>query len=174
MKKMKIFLIFFMLSGISYGQENPFEKVGFVIGDWTGTGIGFGNETSKIESSFQFVMDRKYIEVKNESQFAPTDKNPKGDHHIDKSFISFDKNRNLIVYRQFNNEGYFNQYLLNDSLSTETTLVLETEIIENFVPNGKAKWTIKKLNENEIETVFDVSFGKEFSCFWTNKLIKKQ
>jgi len=173
MKKLTLILSFVIISGISFGQENPFDKINFIIGDWTGTGSGFGNETSKIESSFQIIMNGNYIEVKNESQFAPTDKNPKGEHHIDKGFISFDKNRNLILFRQFNNEGYFNQYVLNDSLSNETTLVFETEFIENFVPNGKAKWTIRKLNENEIETIFDVSFGKEFSCFGTNKLIKK-
>ena len=31
----------------------------------------------------------------------------------------------------------------------------------------------KKLKENEIETVFEVSFGKEFSYFGTNRLIRK-
>lgn len=174
MKHLYFVLTCFIISSVSYGQGNPFDKISFIIGDWTGSGSGFGNETSNIESSFQFTMDGKYIEVKNESKFAPTDKNPKGEHHIDKGFISFDKSRNAIVFRQFNNEGYFNRYVLNDSISDENILVFETEYIENFVPNGKAKWTIKKLNENEIETVFDVSLGKEYSCFGTNKLIRKQ
>ena len=67
-----------------------------------------------------------------------------------------------------------NQYVLNDSLSTNDVYIFETENIENFVEGGKSRWTIKKINENKIETIFDVSFpGKEYSCFGTNKLIKK-
>lgn len=41
-------------------------------------GSGFGDDTSKIESSFQLVMNEQYIEVKNESWFEPTEKNPNG------------------------------------------------------------------------------------------------
>lgn len=174
--KRKAFLVLGLILsfGISFAQTNPFERLNFIIGDWSGTGSGFGNNKSKIESSFQPVMDSNYIEVKNESWFEPTEKNPKGEHHLDKGFISYDKSRKLIILREFNSEGYFNQYVLNDSISNENTLVFETEFIENFVPNGKAKLTIKKISENEIETVFDVSFGKDYSCFGDNKLIKKQ
>lgn len=176
MKKSIIFIAFsIMISGMSFSQKNHFDRLNFIIGDWFGTGSGFGNEKSKIESSFHFIMERKYIEVINESKFEPTEKNPKGEYHIDKGFISFDKNRSAIVFRQFNNEGYINQYVLNDSLSNETTLVFESEIIENFTPGGKAKWTIKKISESQIETTFDVLFpGKEYSCFGINQLAKKQ
>jgi len=163
-----------LLVGKSFAQTNSFEKLTFIIGDWIGTGNGFGNNTSKIESSFHFVMDGQYIEIINESRFEPTEKNPEGDHHLDKGFISFDKSRNSIIFRQFNNEGYYNQYVLNDSISNDHELVFETEFIENFVPNGKAKWTIKKINDHEIETVFDVSFGKSYTCFGTNRLIRKE
>lgn len=163
-----------LLFGRSFAQESPFEKIKFIIGDWIGTGSGFGNDKSKIVSAFHHAMDGNYIEIRNESRFAPTEKNPLGEHHIDKGFISFDKSRNSIVFRQFNSEGYYNQYVLNDSVSNENVLIFETEFIENFVPNGKAKWTIKKINENEIETIFDVSFGKDYTCFGTNKLIRNQ
>jgi hypothetical protein len=119
-------------------------------------------------------MNGEYIDVINESNFEPTEKNPMGEHHLDKGFISYDKSRKTIVFRQFNNEGYYNQYFLNNDDSDENTLVFETEYIENFVPNGKAKWTVKKISENEIETIFDVSFGKDYKCFGTNRLIRKQ
>ncbi|MCF8266716.1 MAG: hypothetical protein K9I69_01450 [Ignavibacteriales bacterium] len=119
-------------------------------------------------------MHGKYIEVTNESRFEPTEKNLDGEHHIDRGFITFDKTRKLLVYRQFNNEGYVNQYVLSDSLSTEADLVFETEAIENFVPGGKARFTIKIIAENKIETTFDVSFpNKDFSCFGINNLEKK-
>jgi hypothetical protein len=168
-----IFLIY--LSSVALCQENPFAGLDFLYGYWSGTGSGFGNNQSKIESSFHLIMDGKYIEVINESRFEPTEKNPEGEHHIDKGFISFDNSRKVIVFRQFNNEGYVNQYVLNDSLSNDSTLVFETVTIENFMPGGKARWTIKKIDDKQIETVFDVSFpGKEFACFGTNTLYKKE
>lgn len=176
MRKKTFFILGLVLTfGLSFGQTKNFDRLSFVIGNWTGTGSGFGNDKSKIESSFQLIMDEKYIEVKNESWFEPTEKNPKGEHHIDKGFISYDKSRNTIVFRQFNNEGYINQYILNDSLSNDSILVFETENIENFVPGGKARWTIKKVSENQIETTFDVSFpNKGYTCFGVNVLTKKE
>lgn len=156
-------------------QENPFDRLSFLIGEWKGTGSGFGNRNSTIQSSFQTVMNENYIEVINESWFDPTENNPGGEHHVDKGFISYDKDRKAIVFRQFNIEGYINQYVLNDSLSSENVIVFETENIENFVPGGSARWTINILDKNEIETVFDVSFsGKEYSCFGTNHLTRAE
>ena len=159
----------------SFAQSNVFEKIDFILGEWSGTGSGFGNEKSKIESSFQLVMEGKYIEVTNESKFDPTADKPEGEQHIDKGFISFDNSRKVFVFRQFNNEGYINKYVLNDLLSTDTMLVFETEEIENFVAGGKARWTIKKIADNKIETIFDVSFpNSEYTCFGTNNLVRKK
>lgn len=144
--------------GLSFGQTNPFEKIDFIIGEWSGTGSGFGNEKSKIESSFQLVMNNKYIEVKNDSRFEPTEQKPEGEHHIDHGFISYDQSRDAIIFRQFHIEGFVTRYTLSDSLSDQNTLVFETDLIGNFVPGGKARWTIKKISANEIKTIFDVSF----------------
>jgi len=173
MKKILVSLLFLGLSAIVFAQENPYQKIDFIIGDWSGTGSGFGNTTSTIVSGFHYVMDSMYIEVKNESWFEPTEKNPDGEHHVDRGFISYDQSRGLIVFRQFNSEGYVNQYVLNEAASNRNFLVFDTEAIENFVPGGKARWTINKLGENEIETIFDVSFGNEYSCFGRNALRRK-
>lgn len=176
MKRLNILIVLIaMISGVAFGQNNPFDRLDFLIGEWTGTGSGFGNEKSKIESEFNYVMNGKYIEVLNDSKFDPTESKPDGEHHIDKGIISYDKSRKVIVFRQFHIEGYINQYVLNDSLSNDTVLVFETEIIENFPPGGKARWTIKKVGTKQIETIFDVSFpGKKYACFGTNVLTKKE
>ncbi len=176
MKRLTLLILVLSVSfGLSFGQTNPFEKINFILGEWSGTGSGFGNEKSTIQSSFQLVMDGKYIEVKNESKFDPTTNKPEGEHHIDKGFISFDKSRKVIVFRQFNNEGYINRYVLNESASGDSELVFETEEIENFVPGGKARWTIKKISDTQIQTIFDVSFpNNEYTCFGTNDLVKRQ
>ena len=120
-------------------------------------------------------MNAAYIEVKNESYFDPTENKPEGEHHIDWGMISYDKSRKKIIFRQFNSEGYVNRYVLNDALSKDSLLVFETENIENFVEGGKARWTIRKLQMDEIETIFDVSLpGRKYACFGTNKLVKEK
>jgi len=156
-------------------QTNPFDRLNFLLGDWSGTGSGFGNDKSKIDSHFILTLDDKYIEVVNDSKFDPTTDNPEGEHHTDKGFISYDESRKLIIYRQFNIEGYINQYILVDSLTTDNELVFVTETIENFIPGGKAKWTIKKISADKIETIFDVYFPKRgYSCMGTNSLTRKE
>jgi predicted enzyme related to lactoylglutathione lyase len=156
------------------GQTDPFQQISFAFGEWEGTGEGFGSNRSTIESRFEPVMNGNYIEVTNESWFESTEENPQGDHHIDNGFISYDKDRGTLVYRQFNNEGYINQYVLNDTLSSDSELVFETESIENFVPNGKARITIRRIADDTMETVFDVSFPNSgYTCFSTNQLKRK-
>ncbi len=163
-----VLLLITSMAGAQYTSLNDLD---ILIGEWEGVGTGFGNEQSSIHSSFLFAMDSAYIEVQNESKFEPTEKKPEGEIHKDKGFISYDKNRSMIVFRQFHIEGYITQYVLVDSLSSDKILVFETEAIENFVPGGKARWTIKRTGDNQIETIFDVSFGESgYTCFGNNIL----
>ncbi len=175
--KSKLFISFLLIliSALMSAQTHPFERINFIIGEWEGTGSGFGNDKSTIESSFQLVMNGSYMKVRNESIFEPTATKPEGEHHIDEGFISYDKHRGMLVFRQFNIEGYINTYLLIDSLSNENKLVFQTETIENFVPGGSARWTINKIDDNQIETIFDVSFPDQgYTCFGTNLLRRKE
>ena len=174
MKTLEVIIVLSLLCTSANGQTEPFDRLNFLIGEWSGSGSGFGNDKSKIESRFTLTMDSKYIEVINDSKFDPTPNNPKGEHHIDKGFISYDGSRKLIVFRQFNIEGYINQYILIDSLSSDDELVFVTETIENFVPGGKAKWTIKKISDDRIEPVFDVYFpNRGYTCMGTHILARK-
>lgn len=169
-----LFMLLWM-PAVSSAQSSPFEKISFILGEWvvSGSGNGFGNEKSSIESSFQLVMNGSYIKVRNESKFEPIIEKTEGETHIDEGFISYNKHRNTIVFRQFNIEGYINTYLLNDSLSSDKKLVFLTEDIENFVPGGSARWTINKISGDHIETIFDVSFpDREYTCFGTNQLTR--
>jgi hypothetical protein len=116
-------------------------------------------------------LNNQYIEVKNESIFTPTENNLKGEIHQDWGLISYDKQRKVYVFRQFHVEGFVNQYVFNQEISSIEKLVFESEIIENFVLGGKARWTILFKNADEIETIFDLQMpGKEFACYGTNVL----
>lgn len=168
-----LILIVFQINLLS-AQNEAFLRFEFLLGNWTGTGSGFGNEKSKVDSYFKYVLNKKYIEVKNESFFNPTDEKPGGEKHSDIGYISYDRNNKKFVFRQFNTEGFVNNYILNDSLSDDSLITFETIYIENFVERGKARWTIKKLTNGKIETSFDVSMpDKEYTCFSKNYLERK-
>ncbi len=174
MKFIYYIAIFLTLWSVKIQAQHKFQPFEQLIGEWKGTGAGFSNNTSVIKSSFQFCLNKQYIEVKNESVFAPTEKNTTGEVHQDWGLISYDKQRKLFVFRQFHVEGFVNQYILNQEISTPEKLVFETEMIENFVPGGKARWTIIIKSSTEIETIFDLQMpGKEFVCYGTNNLNKK-
>lgn len=159
---------------IIVAQENPLDKFNSLIGKWEGTGSGFNSSKSVIQSEFNRIMNNNFIEVKNHSEFEPTPQKPEGEIHEDWGVISFNKSREKIIFRQFHVEGFVIQYTLNDSLSNESTLIFESEYIENFVPGGTARFTINLKSDTDIETLFHVGFpGKEMSCFGSNRL-KKQ
>lgn len=165
--------LIFVMGSILFAQQPDFSKFEFLIGDWQGKGKGFGNDSSRIEASYRLVMNGRYLKIEHDSRFAPTTAKPQGEHHQDWGMISFDKNRKTWVYRQFNNEGYVNQYALNDSLTNDSTFVFSSKNIENFPAGGRAQWTIRKISGNEIVTIFEVSFpGKNFMCLGTNRLKK--
>jgi len=169
----KVIVLILLFSTIIFSQNHKYKKFDSLIGKWKGIGTGSENEKSTIRTEFNFVMGSKYIEVINDSQFEPTSKNPDGEHHIDKGFISFDATRNLFVFRQFHIEGFVIQYILVDSLSSESKLVFESEKIENFVRGGKARWTITQITHNAIQTTFDVSMpNKGYQRFGENKFIR--
>lgn len=172
MKKIVILIALIVYNYTTYAQDkwSVFENL---IGNWQGTGEGFSGSSSTIHSSFQFTLNNNFIEVKNESVFKPTEKKPKGEVHQDWGLISYDKQRKVFVFRQFHIEGFVNQYVLNPEQSTAENLVFESEVIENFIPGGKARWTILIKSEGEIKTIFDLQMpGKEFVCYGTNKLTK--
>ena len=62
----------FIFCNISFSQKTNLEIFDFLLGEWTGTGTGFGNDKSKINSEFKLIMNGIYIQIKNHSEFEPT------------------------------------------------------------------------------------------------------
>ncbi len=172
-RQLILFFVFLTFAMYAYGQKNPLEKLQPLIGNWKGNG-SVGESKSEIHSGFNWAMNNKYIEVKNHSEFEPTEKNKDGEIHDDWGMISYDHGRKKIVFRQFHVEGFVNQYILNDSLSNDTVFIFESEIIENFVPGGRARYTLRLEDNSMLKTIFDIGMpGNELQCYGTN-LMRKQ
>jgi hypothetical protein len=140
----------------------PFEHF---IGSWTGTGEGVDGKGS-YERSYQFALNKKYIQMKNKTVYAPTKENPKGYVHEDFGAISYDKMRKAFIFRQFHIEGFVNQYVLESISPDGKTIVFVTEFIENIPKGWRCRETYTVNDANEIAEAFDMAEpGKEFEPY---------
>ena len=108
------------------------------IGQWTGTSEGQPGK-GKYERSYQFVLNKKFIEVKNKSTYPPSKKYPAGEVHEDFGYISYDRVRKLFMLRQFHSEGFVNQYKLESISQEGRVIVFVSESIENISSGYRVK-----------------------------------
>ncbi len=167
MKKI-IFLIVFTPI-LSFGQMSKQDSVWFpfknMIGTWTGTSEGQPGK-GKYERTYQIVLNKKFIEVKNKSTYPPSKDNPKGEVHEDHGFISYDKGRRTFVLRQFHIEGFVNQFKIESISPDGKTIVFISESIENIPAGYRAKESYQIMSENEFVETFELAEpGKSFEVY---------
>lgn len=166
--------LFVLITAKLDAQEFKWEKVNFLIGDWVGNGVGIGIKSSEISASYNYCLNDHFIEINNHSERKTSNKKQTIEIRDNWGMLSYENKIGTIVYRQFNNDGSFIQYLLNDSLSTVENIIFESDIVENYKVNAKLRITIKKVSEVEITTYFDIMVpGKPYVCYEQNKLIKQ-
>ena len=129
-------------------QDSIWLPFKFLIGKWKGTGGGEPG-IGEFERSYQFIFNKKFIEVKNKSTYPLTEKYPKGEIHADIDYMSYDKIRHSFVPRQFHIEGFVNQYKLDSISADGKRIVFVSEAIENIPIGWRAKETYQILNDNE-------------------------
>ena len=141
----------------------------YFIGSWQGSGQGKAGD-SRVERKYEFVLNSKFISVRNKSTYDPQEKNPKGEVHEDWGLISYDKARETYIFRQFHVEGFVNQYILDKLAEDSQTISFVTESIENIPPGWKARETYHILSPDEFVEVFELAPpGKEFELYTENR-----
>jgi len=143
-----------------------------LIGKWKGTGEGPDGK-GEYERTYQFVLNGKFIEVRNKGVYAATKENPKGYIHEDHGYISYDKSRKKFVFRQFHGEGFVNQYVLESISPDGKTITFVTESIENIPAGWRARESYM-VSDTELTEDFQLAEpGKEFEPY-TKAHFKKQ
>jgi hypothetical protein len=174
---MKIILVLLLLPFASQAQLSaqdslwlPFQPF---IGTWSGAGEGVDGNGS-YERTYQFVLNKKYIAVKNKTIYPASKEKPKGYVHEDVGYISYDRMRKTFVFRQFHGEGFVSQYTL-DSVSTDKkTIIFVSEAIENIPQGWRARETYT-ITQNGMSEVFDLAEpGKEFAQYTKAQLTRKK
>ncbi|HEY3389890.1 MAG TPA: hypothetical protein VGK38_09985 [Prolixibacteraceae bacterium] len=179
MKKIKLSIIAIisllplLLSAQTSKQDSIWSPFKYFVGNWDGAGVVEG-DGGKYERSYQFIFNRKFIEVKNKSTFQPTGNKPKGEVHEDLGYISYDKGRKIFVLRQFHIEGFVNQYKLDSISPDRKTIVFVSENIENIAPGWRAKESYRLVNENEFVETFELAEPKgTFEVYSKAKMTRK-
>lgn len=173
MKKIIVLLILLpiLVAAQADQKKDVWEPLKFLEGTWEGG----EPEVSKVTQVYQFVLNGNFLHMKTRSVFEPTEKNPKGEIHEDFGIFSYDQGRKTFMMRGFYVEGFVNTYVMDDISEDGKNFTFLTEHVENAPEGTQAKLVFKVLNDDEVEQSFHVAFpGREFSCFFTNKLKKQK
>jgi hypothetical protein len=173
----RLIAIFLLISTTSFAQTSKQDSIWgpmkYFVGKWTGKSEGQPG-TGNYERSYQFVLNKKFIEINNKSTWLPTKENPKGEVHKDLGYISYDKARKTFVLRQFHIEGFVNQYRLDSISSDKKTIVFVSESIEN-IPNGwRAKETYRLTGNNEFTETFELAEPNKTFEVYTKAILKRK
>ncbi|HKE58994.1 MAG TPA: hypothetical protein VKB46_19930 [Pyrinomonadaceae bacterium] len=151
-------------------KPDPWQPVRLFIGHWTGTTEGQPG-AGTVDRSYEFILSDHFIEEHSTSTYPPQEKNKTGEVHNHMSVISYDRERNTLMIRQFHVEGFVNLYALNRAVSTPKQFVFESERFENFNNSWKAKETYDIISQDEFIETFELAPpGKPFQVYSRNHL----
>lgn len=172
----RLTLLILLTASLSNAQSTKQDSVWLpfksFIGTWEGVSMGMPGK-GKYERSYQFVLNKKYIEVRNKSTYPPSNRFPKGEVHEDIGYISYDKTRNTFVLRQFHIEGFVNQYKMDSISADRKTIVFLSESIENIPEGFRAKETYVIKSDSTFTETFELAQpGKPFTIYSAAQLKK--
>ncbi len=149
-------------------KADPFQSIRFVAGDWMGMSdeqAGKGN----VRCTYSFILKDRYLHERNISTYPPQEGNKTGEVHEHWSISSYDRDRTVMVLRQFHQEGFVNQYILNSGESTPTKLVFDSENFENFDNTWRARETYDIVSQEEFVEAFELGApDKELELYSRN------
>jgi hypothetical protein len=137
-------------------QDSLWLPLKAFVGNWKGKGGGEPG-IGDYERSYHFMLDKRFIEIRNKSSYPPTQRYPKGEVHEDMGYFSYDKVRRTFVLRQFHVEGFVNQYKLDSISADGKRLVFVTEAIENIPSGWRAKESYEILSDDRIKETFELA-----------------
>jgi hypothetical protein len=148
-------------------NEKPdrWKPLRILLGKWEGYVIGEPG-SGKAEREYAFILNNRFIHVRNKSIYPPQEKNAKGEIHEDIGFFSYDKGAKKLMLRQFHIEGFVNQFVLHTISEDGRTIVFVSSAIENIAPGWRAREIYRILGADEfIETFALAKPNQEFATY---------
>jgi hypothetical protein len=141
-------------TGSTAQSPDPWQSIRFLQGAWEGTSEGEPG-IGTVERSYTFVLEDRFIHERNVSTYPPRPEHPSGEAHEHWSFFSHDRQRDVLVLRQFHEEGFVNQFAMTRSESTPTRLVFDSESLENL-GTWRARETYDLISNDEFVETFEL------------------
>jgi hypothetical protein len=158
----------FLIPSVSIAQDaDPWLSIRFLQGTWQGTSEGEPGKGT-VERTYAFVLEDRFLHERNVSTYPPRPGHTSGEAHEHWSFFSHDRTRDVLVLRQFHQEGFVNQFVLLKSMSTPTRLVFDSESLEN-VGQWRARETYDLISSDEFIETFEIGApGKPLHVYSRN------
>ncbi len=158
----------------STATNDKWQPLTYFLGSWEGEVSGMSGQGVS-ERTYELAIQDVYLSFKNMSSFEPQEQNPEGEVHEDWGIFSFDKKRELFVLRQFNVEGFVNQYVMDSVSADGKTMVFTTEAVENGPEGLRARLVVTIEGEDSFTEQFQLAFpGKDFSPCNENRFKRKK
>jgi hypothetical protein len=145
--------LFLMASTSSAQRADPWEPIRFLQGAWQGVAEGEPGKGT-VERSYTFVLKDRFIQERNISTYPPQPAKS-GEVHEHWSFFSHDRKRDVLVLRQFHQEGFVLQFVMTKSESTANRLVFDSKSLEN-VGTWRARETYDLISNDEFIETFEL------------------
>ena len=148
----------------SEATTDPWAPFRLLEGTWEGAidgilGQGVGDRR------YEWVMDDRYLIQHHASVRQPQEKSPRGDHHREIAIYSFDSERERIVERVFNVEGF----VIRSACDVDgMRIVCTSESVENGTGMKSRKTMEIESPYRFVETFELASPGQELSIYLRN------
>lgn len=95
--------------------------------------------------------------MRNQSTCLPREKNPKGEAHEDLGFVSWDRSRRRLVFRQLHVEGFVTQYVADSVSASPDSIVFRSEAIETIPSGYRVRETWRVVGPDEFVERFEMA-----------------
>ena len=154
-------------------DTDPWAPVARLVGEWRGTATGQSG-TGVVTRRYAKVLGGRFIQETNTSTYAPQEQNKKGEVHEHAGMFSFDKQRKVLMLRQFHSEGFVNTYK-QVSEGGAAKLVFESEGFENFSNAWRARETYEFDGDDRFVETFELAPpGKDYQTYSRTELKRER
>jgi hypothetical protein len=160
-------------SGARDGEADRLAALSWLVGDWEGVGEGRGGIAASTRHAAR-VQNGHFIRVEARSIYPKQDKNKSGEVHTSIDLWSYDRQRKLLVMRQFDSLGFVSTYVQDPAASTAGRLVLVSDHIENAHAGWRTRYTYTHRAPNEYQELFELDTGKGLEPYVTTRFLRKE
>lgn len=147
---------------------DPWKPFNTLVGNWEGQidgKLGTGNGVRR----YEFIFGGKYLLLRHESVRLPQEKSPEGDQHQELGVFSYDRQRNVIVLREFMNEGVV---VRSPCAVNDKKIVCASEEVESG-PGIRSRLTLEIVDRYRFKEVYELAFpGRELEHYFTNHWVR--